>query len=159
LNTTGASIAPSLCSSARPFGQTSSRNISEGAIAAESTGATERSKGFARMTVRTKGASIRRSLEAVPHWLGTFRRLLVNIAAAPNPIAPPPDSRLWRPDFVWGVATASFQIEGSTGADGRLPCIWDTFCATPGQVLNGDTASRLRPPRRCADVDLIADLV
>ncbi len=41
--------------------------------------------------------------------------------------------------FVWGVATASYQIEGAVNADGRLPSIWDTFSATPGKVLNGDT--------------------
>ncbi|TDQ52409.1 GH1 family beta-glucosidase [Actinorugispora endophytica] len=43
------------------------------------------------------------------------------------------------PGFVWGVATASFQIEGSTTADGRGASIWDTFSATPGKVQNGDT--------------------
>ncbi|NYI98784.1 beta-glucosidase [Streptomonospora nanhaiensis] len=42
-------------------------------------------------------------------------------------------------DFVWGASTASFQIEGSTTADGRGPSIWDTFANTPGKVLNGDT--------------------
>lgn len=41
--------------------------------------------------------------------------------------------------FVWGVATAAFQIEGATREDGRGPSIWDTFCATPGKVENGDT--------------------
>ena len=51
---------------------------------------------------------------------------------------PKPDIR-FPSDFVWGVATASFQIEGSTTADGRGPSIWDTFCATPGKVENGDT--------------------
>ncbi|MEU4803197.1 GH1 family beta-glucosidase [Actinosynnema sp. NPDC023587] len=43
------------------------------------------------------------------------------------------------PDFTWGAATASFQIEGSTTADGRGPSIWDTFAATPGRVRGGDT--------------------
>jgi beta-glucosidase len=38
-------------------------------------------------------------------------------------------------DFIYGVATASFQIEG--GASSRLPCIWDTFCNTPGKVADG----------------------
>ncbi|PRX97196.1 glycoside hydrolase family 1 protein [Allonocardiopsis opalescens] len=42
-------------------------------------------------------------------------------------------------DFVWGAATASYQIEGATKEDGRGPCIWDTFAATPGRVLNGDS--------------------
>jgi len=38
-------------------------------------------------------------------------------------------------DFIYGVATASFQIEG--GANNRLPCIWDTFCDTAGKVVDG----------------------
>ena len=40
--------------------------------------------------------------------------------------------------FLWGTATASFQIEGCTKADGRGELIWDRFCDTPGKVLNGD---------------------
>src|SRR5690242_8463183 len=42
-------------------------------------------------------------------------------------------------DFLWGAATAAFQIEGATHADGRGESIWDRFCATPGKVKNGDT--------------------
>ena len=42
-------------------------------------------------------------------------------------------------DFMWGCATASYQIEGSTGADGRGPSIWDTFSRTPGAVYGGMT--------------------
>jgi beta-glucosidase len=38
-------------------------------------------------------------------------------------------------DFIYGVATASFQIEG--GKDARLPCIWDTFCDTPNKIIDG----------------------
>lgn len=41
-------------------------------------------------------------------------------------------------NMKWGTATASFQIEGATKEDGRGPSIWDTFCETPGKVLNGD---------------------
>lgn len=43
--------------------------------------------------------------------------------------------------FTYGVATASFQIEG--GRDSRLPCIWDVFCNTPEKIKdksNGDVA-------------------
>ncbi|KAI5118432.1 hypothetical protein M0805_009710 [Coniferiporia weirii] len=46
-------------------------------------------------------------------------------------------------DFVWGYATASFQIEGGTTADGRGPSIWDTFTNIPGKIAdgrNGDVA-------------------
>lgn len=42
-------------------------------------------------------------------------------------------------DFLWGTATASYQIEGSTGVDGRGVSIWDTFSRTEGKVKNGDT--------------------
>ncbi len=42
------------------------------------------------------------------------------------------------PDFLWGTATAAYQIEGASREDGRGPSIWDTFSHTPGKVLNGD---------------------
>src|SRR5690606_41772540 len=42
-------------------------------------------------------------------------------------------------DFLWGSATASYQIEGHTPPDGRGECIWDRFSHTPGNVINGDT--------------------
>ncbi|HYN69336.1 MAG TPA: GH1 family beta-glucosidase [Candidatus Eisenbacteria bacterium] len=41
--------------------------------------------------------------------------------------------------FTWGAATAAYQIEGSTTADGRGPSIWDTFCRVPGATRNGET--------------------
>jgi beta-glucosidase len=41
--------------------------------------------------------------------------------------------------FVWGAATAAFQIEGSTTVDGRSDSIWDEFCRRPGAVAGGDT--------------------
>ncbi|MBU2924116.1 GH1 family beta-glucosidase [Colwellia sp. 1_MG-2023] len=47
----------------------------------------------------------------------------------------PLNSAMLTKDFIYGVATASFQIEG--GADDRLPCIWDTFCNTPNKVIDG----------------------
>ena len=43
------------------------------------------------------------------------------------------------PGFVWGTATASYQIEGAVAEDGRTPSIWDTFSRQPGRVLGGDT--------------------
>ena len=41
--------------------------------------------------------------------------------------------------FVWGSATASYQIEGGTTEGGRGASIWDTFCQIPGKVAGGDT--------------------
>jgi beta-glucosidase len=42
-------------------------------------------------------------------------------------------------DFLWGTATASYQIEGAVHEDGRTPSIWDVYAHTPGRVHNGDT--------------------
>ncbi|MFF4752045.1 GH1 family beta-glucosidase [Streptomyces sp. NPDC002514] len=42
-------------------------------------------------------------------------------------------------DFLWGTATAAYQIEGAVAEDGRSPSIWDTFSHTPGKIENGDT--------------------
>jgi beta-glucosidase len=44
-------------------------------------------------------------------------------------------------DFVWGTATAAYQVEGAVHADGRGESIWDRFCATPGKVRNGDSGA------------------
>lgn len=41
--------------------------------------------------------------------------------------------------FVWGAATASYQIEGGAEQDGKGPSIWDMFCKEEGRVKNGDT--------------------
>jgi len=40
-------------------------------------------------------------------------------------------------NFVWGVATAAFQIEGAASTDGRAPSIWDTFCEKEGAIADG----------------------
>ena len=45
------------------------------------------------------------------------------------------------PDFVWGAATASYQIEGAANEDGRGESVWDRFCASPGKVRNADTGA------------------
>lgn len=42
-------------------------------------------------------------------------------------------------DFLWGAATAAYQVEGGAKEGGRGPSIWDTFSHTPGKTLNGDT--------------------
>ena len=47
----------------------------------------------------------------------------------------PDNSPMLTPEFTYGVATASFQIEGA--AHNRLPSIWDTFCNTPNKIRDG----------------------
>ena len=49
------------------------------------------------------------------------------------------EPRAWPRDFVWGVSTSSFQIEGAAREDGRGPSIWDVRCTIPDKVANGDT--------------------
>lgn len=62
--------------------------------------------------------------------------------------------------FVWGVATASYQIEGAANTGGRGESIWDRFSHTPGKVHGGHTGDVAcdHHNRWREDVDLIADL-
>ncbi len=74
---------------------------------------------------------------------------------------PVPFSRSAFPrDFVWGTATASYQIEGAVAEDGRGPSVWDTFAHTPGRVVDassGDVACD-HYHRWQSDLDLMASL-
>jgi beta-glucosidase len=63
-------------------------------------------------------------------------------------------------DFIWGVATSSFQIEGAAREDGKGESIWDRFCQAPDAILdasNGDVACD-HYHRLDSDLDLIASL-
>ncbi|GAA1754939.1 GH1 family beta-glucosidase [Nonomuraea bangladeshensis] len=62
--------------------------------------------------------------------------------------------------FLWGTATAAYQVEGAWNEDGRGPSIWDTFSHTPGLVANGDTGDLAcdHYHRLESDLDLLAGL-
>jgi beta-glucosidase len=63
-------------------------------------------------------------------------------------------------DFVWGAATASYQIEGAWNEDGKAESIWDRFSHTPGTTEGGDTGDVAcdHYHRWRSDVDLMRDL-
>jgi beta-glucosidase len=67
----------------------------------------------------------------------------------------------WFPEgFIWGSATASYQVEGAAWEDGRGECIWDRFARTPGKVAgahNGDVACD-QYHRYKQDIRLMKDL-
>jgi beta-glucosidase len=69
-------------------------------------------------------------------------------------------TRTFPEQFVWGSATASYQIEGGVHENGRGASIWDTFSHTPGRVLNGDTGDVAADHfhRWPEDLDHIAEL-
>jgi beta-glucosidase len=79
----------------------------------------------------------------------TFNRLLGASAAAlsvplvTTPLEAAPVSQVqgrhFPTGFLWGSATASYQVEGAVKEAGRGPSIWDTFAHTPGKTHNGDT--------------------
>ena len=54
-------------------------------------------------------------------------------------VTPPGEALAFPAGFTWGAATAAYQIEGATDADGRGLSVWDTFSRTPGKVRGGDT--------------------
>jgi beta-glucosidase len=73
---------------------------------------------------------------------------------------PAPTGITFPEGFVWGTATASYQIEGAVREDGRGPSIWDTFSRTPGRVHAGHTGDVAcdHYHRYAEDVALMADL-
>ena len=45
----------------------------------------------------------------------------------------------FKSDFLWGAATAAYQVEGAAHADGRGDSVWDVFCGKKGAVLDGSS--------------------
>ena len=109
---------------------------------------------------RLRGSRSARRLPLCHALSARHRRLLTHHADARRRAAPTrrslsrhcpcpePDRRGTKPcyrpspfprDFIWGAATASYQIEGAAHEDGRGESVWDRFSATPGKVRNGDS--------------------
>ena len=62
--------------------------------------------------------------------------------------------------FVWGAASAAYQIEGGAFEDGKGPSIWDHFSHIPGKTFNGHTGDTACDAyhRAEADLDLMREL-
>ena len=60
-------------------------------------------------------------------------------ATTPSSSGKAPVAHAFPKGFLWGSATASYQVEGAVNDDGRGPSIWDTFSHTPGKTNGGDT--------------------
>jgi len=75
------------------------------------------------------GSTAALSLPGVAHALGAPQSSEASAAAAAQ----------FPQGFLWGSATASYQVEGAVKEGGRGPSIWDTFSHTPGKTHNGDT--------------------
>ena len=77
-----------------------------------------------------------------------------------KPAIPPDILAAFPKDFVWGVATSSYQIEGAAFEDGKGASIWDDFCRVPGAIAdasNGDVACD-HYHRLHDDLEMIASL-
>jgi beta-glucosidase len=75
------------------------------------------------------GASATSTASAAPAWLQGRED-------SPSPGAA---GRLFPKGFLWGTATASYQVEGAVAEDGRAPSVWDAFSHAPGKVVNDAT--------------------
>jgi beta-glucosidase len=64
------------------------------------------------------------------------------------------------PDFAWGVATSSYQIEGAVAEGGRGESVWDVFCRQPGVIRDGDTGDVAADHyhRWATDIEMMAEL-
>ena len=63
-------------------------------------------------------------------------------------------------NFIWGVATSAFQIEGAADADGKGPSIWDDFCRVPGVIADASDGRQAceHYQRWADDLDLVSSL-
>ncbi len=61
------------------------------------------------------------------------------VGASADPALVSNGGRRFPESFVFGAATAAYQIEGASATDGRTPSIWDTFSERPGAVVGGHT--------------------
>jgi len=82
------------------------------------------------------------------------------VPGEPGTLSDGRDRSAFPADFLWGTATASYQIEGSPSADGKGASIWDTFSHLPGKIAGGEDGDvacdhYVRMPE---DVALMADL-
>lgn len=65
---------------------------------------------------------------------------LDSLAARSGRIGTPRENYYQFPNgFLWGCATAAYQVEGGATADGRGPSIWDKFSHTPGKTFQNET--------------------
>ncbi len=73
---------------------------------------------------------------------------------------PAPTDGRFPASFVWGTATAAYQVEGAVDVDGRGESIWDRFVRTPGHVRGGHTGDVAcdHYHRYREDVALLAEL-
>jgi len=99
-------------------------------------------------------ATVSRALNGKPDVDAQTRQRILNLVAAtgysPDPVAralrglSPLSAEIAPPfpaDFLWGVGSLAYQIEGAVDADGRESSIWDEFSRLPGAIERGETAA------------------
>src|SRR5436305_5396963 len=88
---------------------------------------------------RRKFAAVVGAAAAAVSQRGRLEAAAAPLVSQSTPSADASSARTFPPGFLWGSATAAYQVEGAATEDGRGPSIWDTFSHTPGKTNAGAT--------------------
>lgn len=115
------------------------------------------------MVVPTKEPKLimnKNNINMIMSILVVLLMMTTTVVTANNAVDPHTLGLRFPPDFMFGTATAAYQIEGAVKVDGRLPTIWDLWSHTPGKIADNSTGDNADESyyRYAEDIQILANM-